>query len=154
MIKYVKGDLFEGIKGKGAIIIPHIVNNIGAWGSGFVIPLAQHFPLAKKYYLEDYKKYQLGDCQTVWNMNNVAVINMFAQEGIAPRTDWNYTFITKPPIRYVALIQAMQQIAKWSSLYEIHAPKFGSGLAGGDWNLIEKLIDEIWADFKVTIYYL
>jgi hypothetical protein len=33
----------------------------------------------------------------------------------------------------------------------IHAPRFGSGLAGGDWNVIEQIInDEITVD--VTIY--
>jgi hypothetical protein len=36
--------------------------------------------------------------------------------------------------------------------YEIHAPKFGSGLAGGNWNFIENLIEDIWIDIPVYIY--
>ena len=39
---------------------------------------------------------------------------------------------------------------------EIHAPKFGSGLARGDWDVIEALIVEAWDNegIPVTIYEL
>jgi hypothetical protein len=35
---------------------------------------------------------------------------------------------------------------------EIHAPKFGSGLAGGNWNFISELINDVWYDLQVYIY--
>jgi hypothetical protein len=35
---------------------------------------------------------------------------------------------------------------------EIHAPKFGSGLAGGNWNFISDLIEDIWGKYNVFIY--
>jgi hypothetical protein len=35
---------------------------------------------------------------------------------------------------------------------EIHSPKFGSGLAGGNWNFIEELIKDIWYDCEVFVY--
>jgi len=35
---------------------------------------------------------------------------------------------------------------------EIHCPKFGSGLSGGDWNFISDLIDDIWGKYTVFIY--
>jgi hypothetical protein len=31
---------------------------------------------------------------------------------------------------------------------DIYAPKFGSGLAGGNWEFIEELIDEILVDVR------
>jgi hypothetical protein len=37
---------------------------------------------------------------------------------------------------------------------QIHAPKFGSGLAGGNWNFIEELIKDIWLNIPVMIYSL
>jgi hypothetical protein len=35
---------------------------------------------------------------------------------------------------------------------EIHCPKFGSGLAGGNWAFIEDLIEDIWGKYSVTVY--
>ena len=35
---------------------------------------------------------------------------------------------------------------------EIHCPKFGSGLAGGNWEFIKDLIEDIWGRYFVTIY--
>jgi hypothetical protein len=38
------------------------------------------------------------------------------------------------------------------SKIEIHAPKFGSGLAGGDWNFIKELVCDIWSNCPIFIY--
>jgi hypothetical protein len=35
---------------------------------------------------------------------------------------------------------------------EIHCPKFGSGLAGGNWDFISNLIEDIWSKYHVTVY--
>jgi hypothetical protein len=39
---------------------------------------------------------------------------------------------------------------------QIICPMFGSGLAGGDWNFVEKLIEDCWLrrDIPVTVCYL
>ena len=37
---------------------------------------------------------------------------------------------------------------------EIHCPKFGSGLAGGNWNFISDLIDDVWGRYNVTVHIL
>ena len=34
----------------------------------------------------------------------------------------------------------------------IHCPKFGSGLAGGNWNFITNLIEDIWTSQKDFVY--
>lgn len=34
----------------------------------------------------------------------------------------------------------------------IHCPKFGSGLAGGNWLFIEDLISDIWKNIPVFVY--
>ena len=59
-IKYQVGDLFEAIDSyKEKIIIAHVCNNKGAWGSGFVIPLGKKYPLAKSEYLENFEWFDL-----------------------------------------------------------------------------------------------
>jgi len=37
---------------------------------------------------------------------------------------------------------------------QIHAPLFGSGLAGGNWDFIEELINEIWDGYDITVWQL
>ena len=38
------------------------------------------------------------------------------------------------------------------SKIEIHAPKFGTGSAGGDWKIIKQLIDDSWGSINTFIY--
>jgi len=168
MINYVIGDLFENIPITDPtikVIIPHICNDIGAWGKGFVVPLGRKFPDAKERYISWYKDtipdrlaFQLGKTQSVI-VGDVVVMNMIAQEGVRRQ---GYT----TPIRYAKLVECMNYVAEACSYYQnkicfpniekvqIHAPKFGSGLAGGNWEFIEVLIKEIWKNVDVWIYEL
>jgi len=49
---------------------------------------------------------------------------------------------------YVARIFCRSQKA------EIHCPQFGSGLAGGNWEFITELIEDIWVEngLAITVY--
>jgi len=160
-IKYIVGDLFAAIEDNDSkIVIPHIVNSIGKWGSGFVLPLAKHFPEAETAYRgwssKDWKTtsipFKVGETQYVRINDRVTVMNMVGQEGCGPDDTG------RPPIRYSALVRCMQNVAGIAEALdaEIHAPAFGSGLAMGCWSFIETLIEEIWCDWDipVTIYSL
>jgi hypothetical protein len=156
MIKYVTGDLFEDIGQE--VVICHVVNNIHAWGSGFVVPLGKKYPKSKECYL-NWKDIKLGDTQFVLGEDNsVIVANMCAQNGIS-----NYSRTKNVrPLNYGALASCMEDVAErifeedvfYDSKLSIKAPLFGSALAGGDWNIIEELIEYIWKDIDVTIYQL
>jgi hypothetical protein len=159
-IKYIVGDLFEAIEGnKKLIVLPHIVNSIGAWGAGFVLPLAKHFPVAEKEYRiwakgnSEYGSFELGKVQEVFiPSRNVCIANMVGQEGCGCDSTG------RPPIRYSALARCLRQVGVTARDCdaEIHAPAFGAGLAGGSWDFIEELIKECWCDWDipVTIYSL
>jgi hypothetical protein len=66
------------------------------------------------------------------------------------------------PINYAALVRSMIQLsqhiinntgfANKTENIEIHAPKFGSGLAGGNWSFISDLIEDIWGKYNVFIH--
>jgi hypothetical protein len=155
-LNYICGDLFETIEElpgervkikNETILIPHIVNNKGGWGAGFVIPLGNYFPKAK----EDYNKWspKLG-----WVLpsviNNVHVLHMCAQ-----------TLGGKRPLYYNALSTCMDKVCRYANTLKkkpiILCPAFGSGLAGGDWNFIEQLIYDCWIrqnDYDVIVHYL
>jgi hypothetical protein len=62
------------------------------------------------------------------------------------------------PLRYNALATCMDQVGKHAlqNNQEIFAPLFGCGLAKGNPNFIQDLIQDCWLNLgiKVTIFYL
>lgn len=152
MLKYIEGDLFKVLdKTEKPVVIPHCCNNLGLMGSGFVVPLNIHFPQVKVQYQKKHAEspLQLGETQFINVRNNPEIIiaNMIAQEGVG--------FKNGPPIRYEALQKCMTEIAeKTDKNAIIIAPMFGAFLAGGDWNIIEKMIKRTWYNLDVNIHYL
>jgi hypothetical protein len=148
-IEYIEGDLFAGVKEeKDPVFICHVCNCLGGWGAGFVIPLAKHFPLAREEYLKSHAANELVLGQTqfveVREQPAIVVCNMIAQ-----------TLGGERPLYYNHLACCMDAVAA-DVPRKIVAPLFGSGLAGGDWNIIEQLIIDCWIkqEIPVTIYYL
>jgi len=182
--KYVVGNLFGLMPDHGPetqtppVVIPHICNDLGGWGSGFVVPLAKIYPEAEYRYRQWHSHrfdssagpwsnyFELGNVQIVICGGTLAdgtrkqaiIANMIAQHGTVTRPmddDPN-----RPPVRYTALASCMSKVADYITHLpqgtSIHAPKFGAGLAGGNWDFIEELIREEWLDrgIPVTIYSL
>lgn len=162
-IEYRVGDVLESSVPAGtAKIIPHICNDMGGWGSGFVVALSKKwkepeaayrhwYNLGETRVLSNKVPFDLGRVQYVKVADKLLVANMIGQhETIRP----GYI-----PIRYAALVRCLEDVRdialKFNSV-EIHAPKFGAGLAGGDWHVIETLINEIWiaSGLKVVIFTL
>lgn len=154
-IKYNKGDLFGPVaKLAEPVIIPHICNDVGAWGAGFVVPLGRCYPQARTKYLEWFNHrlpndFALGETQLVQVRQDspIVVANMIGQHKIGFKA-----------IRYIQLGKCLEHVAGFAMATnsQIHAPMFGAGLAGGDWNIVEELINESWImrGIDVTIYYL
>ena len=156
-LKYVEGDLFEYVdKCDTPIIIPHVCNNQGVWGAGFVVPLGKKYPLAKTIYLRNHLLGQLdlGSVDFIEVSDNIMVANMIAQ-----------TLGGSRPLYYNDLAYCMDTIIGTKDdefdkdtkgrFQKIVCPMFGSGLAGGDWNFIEKLIEDCWIreGWDVTVCY-
>ena len=169
MIQYKVGDLFENLPDNKIIVIPHVCNDVGAFGGGFVVPLARNFPTAKIEYQKEINMNQFLEKRSIGLLNTVVaednehrkviVENMIAQTGLINANN-------PRPLKYWALVKCMLKVARNIRMMshsminvdnreiEIHAPKFGSCLAGGDFSFIKILIEEIWGDFDVTIYSL
>jgi len=146
-IKYIKGDATKPI-GEGLKVISHINNTIGGWGSGFVLAISARWSQPEKSY-RALKEYNLGDVEFIQVEDDVVVANMIAQAGTINRpSDENL-----PPIRYKALRNCLHKVNKYCIKHNatLHAPRFGSGLAGGDWNIIEDIIKDVM-EVEVTIY--
>lgn len=154
-INYIHGDA-TAPAANGKLLICHICNDVGAWGSGFVMALSRKWRdperLYKKWHREgmfDGKRFELGNIQVIHVEDNIDVINMIGQKDIRHRDNL-------PPIRYGAVRRCLNQVVEVAKEQgaSVHAPKFGAGLAGGKWELIEQIITETLCanDINVTIY--
>lgn len=134
MIKYIKGDATHPI-GEGNKLIIHCCNDIGVWGAGFVLALSARWKQPEKEYLKVKPNYQLGDVQFVWCEPDIWVCNMIGQHGVGLNQ-------SIPPIRYNAIKDCLTKVNEWCKINNatIHCPKFGAGLAGGNWDHIERNI--------------
>lgn len=156
----IKGDLFQSFKkfGNSEAIknIIHVVNDKNVMGAGFVIPLAKHFPRAKSSYhkwMSSEPIPKLGDVDKVDVGDNICIWNMLAQHNTISE-------INTKPLRYVALTKCLITINRsfvadkrnFNIINEIHCPMFGAGLAGGKWELIREIIDEIFSDTPIYVY--
>jgi len=154
-LKYVEGDVRKPV-GEGNKIICHIVNDQGCMGSGVARSLYEKWPQVREQYMKwsdisnvRSESFTLGAIQLVSVDSDIAVINMVAQHMVG--TDEN----GYPPIRYDALINCFRGINKYIVAESIHIPyKMGADRAGGDWDIIEKIIKNelCYKDIDVTVY--
>lgn len=157
-LNYITGDATNPV-GSGLKIIPHVCNDIGAWGRGFVLALSAKWKQPEQEYriwhrtgymidmFGHNEPFMLGSVQFVDVGAGIIVANMIAQTGI-------YSRDSVPPIRYGELAQCMRKVAVIAGNIgaTIHAPKFGAGLAGGDWSRIESIINNECPNLSVTVY--
>ena len=158
-------------------ITPHVCNDIGGWGSGFVVAISEKYSEPSKFYRKWHKDkifhqfskdvpFELGEVQFVNVEKHVIIANMIAQHNTIKNSI--------KPIRYRHLANCMHTVGVFCKKYknhinalltkndkqaidnpvEIRCPLFGAGLAGGKWEIIDALIDELWItefDIPVTI---
>lgn len=143
-----------------SVVVPHVCNNINAFGAGFAGQVAQLYPEVKANFHMLGSQAKLGHVQFI-NVksekkygHSIIFANMIAQNKLI--SDKN-----KRPLNYAALVYCMNQVRSYTkhlqsasdiNRVELHCPKFGSGLAGGNWNFISDLITDIWHDMDVFVY--
>ena len=146
------------------VFVPHVCNNIDLFGAGFASQVADNYPSVKtNYHLlgKSFLKNHMGYSQFIKVQedqkfkNKLYFVNMIAQNGTRSSTNLR-------PLNYFGLVKAMNSLSEFidtktgflnkSEKIEIHCPKFGSGLAGGNWNFISDLINDIWWKYTVFVY--
>lgn len=166
-IRYSKENIFDVLSQRvsakslgSTVIVPHVCNNVGGFGAGFAGDVAKYYPEVKINFHMLGNAPKLGHVQYVkvfehkeYN-HEIIFANMIAQNGLIGASN-------PRPLNYVALSYCMSNIGNYIKNYiqfdptknvEIHAPKFGSGLSGGNWNFIKNLIEDAWAKYSVYIY--
>jgi O-acetyl-ADP-ribose deacetylase (regulator of RNase III) len=143
-MRYLKGDATSP-QCEGQWVIAHVCNDLGAWGSGFVLALSKRWPDLKKTYQRG--SLELGTVQFVEVEPGCYVANMIAQRGVQSKDN-------PVPLDYVALDTCLQKLSDFaeSRALSVHMPKIGAGLAGGDWSQIEPLIQFDLSLVDATVY--
>lgn len=155
MINYVIGDATYP-EGPGPKVIVHCVNNIGKFGSGFVLSLNKRWLRPREEYFKwatDSKPpipFELGQVQFVQVEPELWVANLVGQHQTIRENS--------SPVRYEAIRTGLRTVANFclEERASLHGPKFGSGLAAGSWPVIADLLEDevVSQDVEVTIYEL
>ena len=166
MIKYVDGDLIKlGKEGKFDVIV-HGCNCMSTMGAGIAPQMAKAFG-CDRFEMErwgrdinklgniDHQTFVLGE-HAIWSLedakNNrnepeLTVVNAYTQYSYGR----NHKDGLSAPFDYEAFTLCMRKINTVFAEKHIGMPKIGAGLAGGDWEKIEKIIEKELRFCEVTI---
>ena len=162
----IDGDLIQLAKEGKFDVIAHGCNCMSTMGAGIAPQMAKAFG-CDRFEMElggrdinklgniDYQTFVLGE-KTIWSLedakNNrnepeLTVVNAYTQYNYGR----NHKDGATAPFDYEAFTLCMRKINSLFGGKHIGLPKIGAGLAGGDWDRIEKIIKaELWA-CEVTI---
>lgn len=146
MIKHIKCDIFES----GADIICHQVNCQGVMGSGVAKQVREKYPWVYAHYKQLCRNFKhrkedlLGMVQGTYINEDKKILNLYTQ--------LNYGYDGKCYTNYDALKKALEYIPVYYHNKTIAIPYLmGCHRGGGDWNVVYKMIEEVFADFEGTV---
>lgn len=141
------GNLISLAKEGAFDVIIHGCNCFNTMGAGIAAQIKKHFPLAEMTDKMTFRgdKTKLGTYTksvTLCKSGKVTVVNAYTQY-----KHWHTKEEKEsgnPPVLadYEAIEKVFTQIKKDFSGKKIAYPMIGAGLAGGDWNIISKIIDK------------
>ena len=143
-MNYKTGDILKALQNNEVDYIAHGVNCSDGFGAGLARQIAKQYPATRKHYHMTFDKFgwKLGDvCVTPDKILNCATQQTYGPNGM------KY-------VSYDAIEKCMSFINAAYQGNRIGLPKIGAGLGGGNWNIIEKIIEETLTDVDVTIYTL
>lgn len=144
-IIYKQGDLLKC--SEDAIV--HGCNAQGVMGSGVAKAIKERYPEAYKAYLAT-KKYdgmRLGSV-SYWREYGFYVFNAITQQFYGRNK--HVTYVSYDAVAEV--FNMLNMFCKENDITAIAMPKIGAGLANGDWNIIEKIIEEECTDVQPVVY--
>lgn len=145
-MKYIMGNLVDrALEGKYNLIV-HGCNCFNNMGAGIAVPIKHNFPDA---YLADRatkygSKEKLGKF-TIGRHKEMFVINAYTQ----------YEYGSgKMNADYDAIREVFKLLNIMFRKQKVGIPLIGAGLAGGDWDAIEKIIEESSPDLDIEVVVL
>lgn len=151
MIRYRKGDLIDALNLGMVDVIAHQANCFNTMGSGVAKAIRENFPEAYE-----------ADCRTVkgdkGKLGSVSIASVPAGFIFNLYGQYNYGKDGSQYTDYLALADALGEMARVLNACDftgdIGLPKIGAGTGGGDWSIIETLIDLHLDQWNVYIFEL
>lgn len=136
-MKSIDGDLLKfALEGRFDVIV-HQCNCFHNFGAGIALQILKKFPLAFEAdkTTEYGSKAKLGSISycTIPLGRGFIIANGYSQFGCG---------VGRLQTNYEAVRRVFQKVKKEFSGMKIGYPLYGSGLAGGNWEIISKIIDE------------
>lgn len=145
-IEYRKGNLLE----TDCRLILHGCNSLGVMGAGVAKQIRQKWPKAYQDYRDSYDSYglPLGSIITSKQPDGKIVLNAIMQDTIGPAgVHVSYWAVAN-------VLYTLDQISTVQKIGVVAMPAIGSGLAGGDWKVIEAIIENTARNYQPVVYEL
>jgi hypothetical protein len=145
LIKYHIGDATRPISRPA--VIAHVCNNLGAWGSGFVMAVSRRWKGPERAYNE-MPEYPLGFTQIIPVESDIWVANIVGQVDLRVRPDGT------PPVDYVAITNGLRVVSDFcrAKKAELHIPRIGCARAGGTWDKIVPCLRNGCGELTINVY--
>lgn len=148
MIKIIEGNILNASE----TVIGHQVNCLGYMGAGLAMQIKARYSETYQRYREicdhhsDNRSELMGMVYLAHNSDGKTIANIFSQLDVGRserKTDYESLNIG---------LNKVCEYAKENNLTVALPYKIGCGLAGGDWNIVYKMIDSVFSDYEVTLY--
>lgn len=149
-MQIVNGNLLYMAKNGDFDVIIHGCNCFCNFGAGIALQILNQFPEA---YEKD-KATKVGDESKLGTYTSVPIVRMGRQFTLVNAYTQYGCGVDKIRCDYDALNKVFESIAINFNGLRIGYPKIGAGLAGGDWEIISKIIDTALEDQDHTLVLL
>ncbi len=151
-IEYIKGNLLTSNES----VIAHGCNAQGAFASGFAGALRKTQPFAYEAYMQAHRDNRLNLGSIIWaRSDRLIVANIISQE--------RYGREPRQYVSYEAIKTAMETLNRAGksginlsgtelTFQRAAMPMIGAGLGGGDWSVIEQIIETACKDVQPVVY--
>jgi Zn-dependent peptidase ImmA (M78 family) len=153
VFKSLRGDASEPFGGEPKLLLQVVNDKASVWGGGFAKQAGRKWPQAHKRFRDwvlEGRQLRLGNIHSVSVRDDLTLVSLVAQHGFKPATG--------PRLRYGALSSALEKVANLAIQKgaTVHMPRIGAGEAGGDWKIIEGIVQETLTarGISVTVYHL
>lgn len=133
----VQGDVLNRPSTSKRIVCQLVNDQARVWGGGVARASAKKWPDAQKEYSDWISSIprpdRLGQIH-VWSDGCTTLASLVAQQGVRESAT--------PRIRYAALNTCLTKVATLATEHDlpVHMPRIGTGAAGGNWDIIEELV--------------
>lgn len=150
---YYNGNLFDS----KADVLCHQVNLYGVMGGGIAAEVRERFPGVNKAYEYVCSKYNLAKAELL-GMVLYCKTDDTEKQFIANCFSQNIDSIDGCLTNYEAARKCFNDVKVWmkdNNKKTVAFPyKYGCGIAGGDWDIVEGIIDDVFYDVDVEIWKL